>query len=143
MFFLSPLRFALLTVRSRLRVGSRKSNSLPDNFAVLSANRNMNSSKTYSSGRNFLMRSTFPNLPNPQSEYLLSKFSTRSIHTQRRYQVILSCQIDEVLTNLALKSDDIQPFVEKELIIRPLNGSPNRLSYGVFTSARRSWTFRR
>ena len=88
----------------------------------------------------FLMRPTFPNLPDPQSECLLSKSPRRSIHTQGSHQVVLPCQIDEVLIDLALKSDDFRQLLQEEL---PLNGSPNRLSYGVFPSGRRSWTFRR
>ena len=40
----SPLRFSLLTVVSRLRVGSWNSWSLPDNFAETPATRNTNSS---------------------------------------------------------------------------------------------------
>ena len=43
-----------------------------------------------------------------QPKCLLSKFLPRSTRIQERYQVMLSCQIDEVLINLALKSDDIQ-----------------------------------
>ena len=39
-----PLRSALPTVCFRLRVGSRNSSSLPDNFGVPSATGNMNSS---------------------------------------------------------------------------------------------------
>ena len=62
------------------------------------------------------MLPTFPNLPIPQSEYLLSKFSSRSIHTKERYQVILSCQIVEVLLKLSLKSDDTQQLLQKELL---------------------------
>ena len=34
-----------------------------------------------------------------------------------RYQVILSCQLDEVLIDLALKSDDFQPLLQKELLV--------------------------
>ena len=64
----------------------------------------------------FLTRPTFPILPNPQSEYFLSKFPPRSVHTQERYQAILSCRIDEVLINLALKSEDTQPLMQKELL---------------------------
>ena len=41
----------------------------------------------------FLMHPTFPNLLNPQSEDLLSKFSPRSTHTQEGSRVILSCTI--------------------------------------------------
>ena len=62
----------------------------------------------------FLMRPTFPNLPNPQSECLLSRFWPRLTHTQDRYQEIRSCQIGEDLIDLALKSDDIHPLLQKE-----------------------------
>ena len=43
-------------------------------------------------------------------------------------------------SNLLQISDDIQP---PNGITRPLNGSPNRLSQGVFPSVERSWTSRR
>ena len=74
---------SLLRSRS-LRVGSRlKMGPLPDNFAVLSANHNMNSPsfclistlfRVDSSRIKYLMHPIFPNLPDLLSEYLLSKF---------------------------------------------------------------------
>ena len=42
-------------------------------------------------------------------------FSPRSTHTPERFRVGLSCQIDEFMIDLALKSDDIQPLLQKEL----------------------------
>ena len=65
----------------------------------------------------FLMRATFPNLPNPQSEYLVSKFPPRPAHSQERSQVRLVYQIDEIMIDLVLKSGDIQPLLQKELLI--------------------------
>ena len=62
------------------------------------------------------MRPTFPNLPNPQSECLLSKSPSRQIHSQERFQVTLSCHVDEVLIDLVLRSDDIQPLLQKVLL---------------------------
>ena len=116
----SPLRSSLPTSCSRLRVVSRNSWSLPDIFFAVPSAGNMNSSSFFVIlillSRSFfedksLMRPTFPNLPNPQSDFLLSYFLRRSIHAQERNQVTLSCQIDEVLMDLALKSDDIQPLL--------------------------------
>ena len=46
-----------------------------------------------------------------------SKFSPRSIQDQQRYQVKLSGQIDEVLIDLELKSDGIQPVLQNELLV--------------------------
>ena len=63
-----------------------------------------------------------------------SKFSPRSMHTEGIFQVKLSCQIGELLIDLVLVSDDIQPIAPKG-IIGPLNGSPHRLSQGVFPSS--------
>ena len=61
----------------------------------------------------------------------------RSAQKQERFQVILSCQIDEVL---------IKPRVEFNQCSKknhgPLNGSSNRLSCWFFPSAKRSWTLR-
>ena len=73
------------------------------------------------------------------SEYLLSKFTPQSARILDRFQVVLSCQIDKFSSDLSVKTDDIQPLLQKR-IIGPMNGSPNRLSYGVFPSAKRSWT---
>ena len=49
------------------------------------------------------MHPTFPNLPDLPSEYLLSKFSPRLTHSQERFPVILSCQIDELLLDLLVR----------------------------------------
>ena len=62
------------------------------------------------------MRPSFPNLPNPQSENLLSIFPPRSAHSQERCLVMFSCQVDEVLLELSVKSDGIQPLLQKELL---------------------------
>ena len=64
----------------------------------------------------FLMHPTFPNLLNPQSEDLLSKFPPRSTHTQERSWVILSCIIHEFLIDLSPEWDDIQKLLEKKLL---------------------------
>ena len=42
------------------------------------------------------------------------------MHTQERYQAILSCQIDEFCLDLSLKSDDIQPMLQKDLLALPM-----------------------
>ena len=55
------------------------------------------------------MRPSFPNLPGR-----LSKFTSRSIQTLQIFLVKLSCHIGDVLIDLALKSDDIQPLHQKE-----------------------------
>ena len=97
--------------------------SLPDNFAAPAATGNMNSSPFCDLKKlllhwffedKFLMRPNFPIVPDPQSEYLLSKFLPRSTHTQERFLAKLSCQIDEVLIDNVL--DDIQPLHQKEII---------------------------
>ena len=38
------------------------------------------------------------------------------MRTQERFLVKPSCQIDEVLTDLLSKSDDIQPLLQKKLL---------------------------
>ena len=62
------------------------------------------------------MRPTFPNLPDLLSEYLFSKFLPQSVHGPERFLVIFSCQIDEFLPDLSVKSDDIQPLQQKVLL---------------------------
>ena len=42
--------------------------------------------------------------------------SPRDHHRQESYQEILSCQIDEFSTDLSVKTDDIQPLLQKELL---------------------------
>ena len=92
----------------------------------------------------FLMRPTFPpNLLNPLSEYLLSKFHPRSAESPERCQVILSCRIDEFLINLSVKSNDIQPLLQKVLLVLWLVLQIIFHKEFSFLSARRSWTFRR
>ena len=62
-------------------------------------------------GDKFLMHPTFPNLPDLLSEYILFKSLPRPAQTQKRLRVKLSCQIDEFLLDLSVKSDDIQPLL--------------------------------
>ena len=90
----------------------------------------------------FLMHPTFPNLPGLLSKYLLSKIPPAISSQPRKIPGntflpdwwVLAWSFGEVgwYSTLAPKG-----------IIGPVNGSPNRLSYGVFPSAKRSWTFRR
>ena len=61
------------------------------------------------------MHPTLPNLPGRQSKYLLSKF-TRSVFCPERFLVILSCHIDEFSPALSVKSDTIQPLLQKVLL---------------------------
>ena len=61
----------------------------------------------------FLMRLTFQICFHNISFPILPP---RLVHSQERHQVILSCQIDEFLIDLSLKSGDIQPFLLKELL---------------------------
>ena len=75
------------------------------------------------------MLPTFPNLPDLLSEHLLSKFLPRSAHSQQRYQVRLSCQIDEFLINVSLKSEknysSKQPYQQsKELNVNNISLDP-------------------
>ena len=63
-----------------------------------------------------LMRRTFPNIPCLPPEYLLSKFSPRSAHSQERLLALLSCQIDELLFDILEKSDDIQLEIRTVLL---------------------------
>ena len=119
----SPLRSSIFTVCFRLGVGSRNSLSLPNNLAAPSAIGNMNSSPFCETNTSFaLILSSLTNFWCVQFfqifqihnlKRLLSKFTPRSIHTQERYQVIRSCQIGEVLIDLALKSGGIQPLLLK------------------------------
>ena len=55
--------------------------------------------------------------PGLLSEYRLSKLLPRLAHSQERYLLILSCQVDKVLINLALKSGDIQPLLHKVSLV--------------------------
>ena len=63
------------------------------------------------------MRPSFPISRYPLTLCPLSKFPTRSMYTQERFLVKLSCQIDEVLIDLVLKSGDIQPLLQTELLV--------------------------
>ena len=101
----SPLRSSLLTVGSRLTVGS-----LPDSFAVPSAIGNL---KRWFFEDKYLMHQAFPHLPGLLSKYLLSKNTQRPAHSPERFLVILSCQIDEFLHDLSVKLDDFQPLLKK------------------------------
>ena len=64
-----------------------------------------------------LKRPFSPVLPSPLSECLLSTFSPRSMHTQGKYLVRLSSQLAEVLIDLSLKSGDIRPLLQKEILV--------------------------
>ena len=78
---------------------------------------------------------TRPTCPAPQClrpKYLLSRFTSRTMHVRGIFQVKLSCQTGGVLTGLRQKYDDD---------ILSLHGSPNRVSWGVFPSDKRSCTF--
>ena len=61
------------------------------------------------------MHPTFPNLPGPLSRYFLSKFHPRSVKSPERFLIILSCQIDELLPDLSVKTDENQPLLHKVL----------------------------
>ena len=90
----SPLRFSLLSVDSRVRVGSGNSYSLPDIFAEPSATRNINypsflgvikTSFAFSlSGYIFWCVSLFPILQFQQSEYIIPKILTANKACPRR-----------------------------------------------------------
>ena len=45
-----------------------------------------------------------------------SNFSPRTAHTQEKYQLVLSCQLDEFSPDLSVKTDDIEPLLEKVLL---------------------------
>ena len=62
------------------------------------------------------MHPTFPFLPGLLSRNLLSKVPPRSAHSPESFQAILSCQIDEFLFDLSVKTDDIQPLHQKVLL---------------------------
>ena len=80
----------------------------------------------------YLMHPTFPSLPRLLSKYHLSKFPTRSAHSQERFLVIPSCHIDDLLFQFFTEIRWYSTNAPKS-IIGPLNGSPNRLSFGVFS----------
>ena len=120
----SPLSPALLSVCSRLRVGSGNS-QLPNNFAVPSATGNLifiSSQKSrllmrWSFEGKSLKRPLSPVYAGPQSQHLLSRFHPRWMHTQGKCLVRLACQIDEVLIDLVLISDGIRPLLQTELLV--------------------------
>ena len=61
----------------------------------------------------YLTHPSFPNLPCLPSKHVLSKFSPRSAHIRERFLAILSCQIDELSSDLLVKTDDIRPSLQK------------------------------
>ena len=62
------------------------------------------------------MHPIFPILPSLLSRYILANFSPRSAHSPERFQVILSCQIHKFSIDLLVKTDDIQPLLQKVLL---------------------------
>ena len=84
----SPLRFFLLTVDSRLRVGSWNLKYLPDNFAEPTATGKTNSASFWIIRTSFAFSllgyvsdaSNFPILQSQRSKYPLPKFSPRKRH---------------------------------------------------------------
>ena len=149
----SLLKSSLLTVCFRLRVGSRNSQSLHNNFAVPSVTGNMNSSPLCVTNTSFdlIFRGSISDASN------LSKFSSSLIFATKIYpfQILAAC-------NAHLENTTCRTFlpnwwrlhcffvalrlystIAPNGITRLVNGSSNRLSHGVFPSARRSWTFRR
>ena len=59
------------------------------------------------------------------------------IHVPQKDPKNTTCQIDEFFFGLA--EIGWHSTIAPKGIIGPLNGSPNRLSFGIFPSARRSW----
>ena len=79
------------------------------------------------------MHPTYSILPCPLSEYLLSKFPRDQLIAKK-----------DAWWHFLAKLCEIGWFNHcPKGIVGPLNGSPNRLSYGVFRSAKMSRTFRR
>ena len=89
----------------------------------------------------FLMHPYLPILQCLLSEYLLSKFSPRSMHIPKIFLERLSYQIDEVLLGLVLKSDGTRALLQTELL--DLWMVLGIVFHRQLPSARRSWTFRR
>ena len=110
--------FSLLTVDSRLRVFSEFVVS-PWQFCCTIWHREYEFiflccyqyflSRWFSEDK-YLMGPTFPHIPELLSEHLLSEFSPRLAHSQERFLVILSFQIDVFLLGLLEKTGDIQPL---------------------------------
>ena len=91
----------------------------------------------------FLTRLNSPAPPCLRPKYLLSKFLPHTIHIQGIVRVKLSYQIGGVLTR-SLAEKGWYSTMEPNGIIGPSNGSPNRLSKGVFQSDKEgSWLFLR
>ena len=112
----SPLRFSLLSVDSRVRVGSGNSYSLPDIFAEPSATRNINypsflgvikTSFAFSlSGYIFWCVSLFPILQSQQSEYILPKILTANKACPRRiHQIFVHFDISRLPGGLGHLAD--------------------------------------
>ena len=145
----SPLRFSLLTVGSRLRVGSWNSQFLPDNFAEPSAIGDTNCSSLWVIRTSFAFSllgyvsdaSNFSNSSISAVSFCSSQIHPRSKHILERFFVIIALQIDEFVLCLSLGVlGDIQSNASNN-ITGPLNDSPNLRSFWDFPSARKSWTF--
>ena len=117
-----PLRFSLLTVDSRLRVGSWNSQFLPDNFAESSAIRDTNSSSLWVIRTSFAFSllgkvsdaSNFSNSSISAVSIFSSQIHPRSKHILERFLVTISLQIDEFVLCLSLGVLwDIQPMRQK------------------------------
>ena len=147
---MSPLRSSLLAGSSRVRVDFRIPLSLPDNFTVPSASGNMKCSPLFGViiSLALSLRAWISDAPKFTSFMSATKIfpfqiSPREpIHIQGTFQVKLSLpnwwSLDWSFAELGWYST-ITPNGKTVL----LNGSPCRLSNGVFPSNRRSGTFRR
>ena len=93
-------------------------------------------------GRGFQMRPSAPILQCLRPKCLLSRFTPHTTHNRGTFQVRLSDRIGGVSTGLEQKKGWYSTTAPNG-IAGPLNGIPNRLSQGVFSSDMRSWMFRR
>ena len=116
----SPLRSSLPTGCSRLRVGSRNSWTLKDNFAVPSAVKKIcgvNTAFALSLGAWISDASMFSSSSMSATGCLLSKFHTRSIRIRGIFQVKLSCRTGGILIGLWQKSGGILPWSHTEWLV--------------------------
>ena len=65
----------------------------------------------------FLKRVLSSILPDPRSEYVLSNFHPRSVHTEGKPLAILSYHVDEVLIDLLMISDGIRSMLQTEWVV--------------------------
>ena len=100
--------------------------SLPHNFAVQSAIGKMNSSLFFWCQYFFRVDSSRIKFWCVQLTQIFqicnhnisfTNATPRSAHSQERFLVILSCQIDEFSPDLSVMSDDIQPLPQKGLLV--------------------------